>query len=584
MKCIKFCFLKTFYILLLSSLGANVFAESPNKCISLFQNYLEEEKFNLNNLNNIEHSAQKTSALRGQIKGVSQWVENFKQPVQKYTFIVPIYSEYYNGNIFRLLKSLNNQEFDTEKFEIVFIVNNSPETSQDQNNPILIENLRSIKFLRSLKTKFRIYVMDESSRGIARNMGILRQKASDFAIQKNFGIHPDQHILIHLDADTVIQSNFLSKLDNIYSNYRFGAVFVQRYHELPPNADEFMMRSFYNYKIGDTTYKVFQAHSYMRFGVATPQISSRVSAMLLAGGFPPIPQDEDFAFTSRLAEKNYYYVSPDIFITVQDRARTDGFDAKLRHQWNIGNTQNLRLQEHNEFPFIFGFNNIIEGLERNLQKNKMSPIESIFILREHFKKLLKVDMLKYGFDFPFFINSLNLLSPKKQERAAFNYIFSETFDTKFPLAGELMLSSLYNLSSIEEKKYIDSKLEPEYQKHSLEVSRRLQGLQNFKRYGKVCLSNCDQYKHDPFLRLLFDPNSELTNRVTNIFQNINHQDDALKILAEVYPDWLLPLEETQNKYDMLCYRTVAEIIIAAHNEPANFPKLNPILEELKKSP
>lgn len=270
---------------------------------------------------------------RGQRGGVSVEISPRTRPILKLSIVVPVYRELYNGNIARMLNSLGRQSLTEIPFEVVFVVNNSPDIASRSQHPIFVENMRSIEVLKKAKTKFGIKVIDRVQTGIERNMGVLRRIGVRAAIESS-GVPHDQHIVVQMDADTVYKSEFLQRVYEMFSASEVETVFFQRSYVLPESADDLMFRTFYKYSLGQIRYSLWQALSYAQVGVATPQITSLASAYLKVGGFPDLAISEDFALTQRLAENTNYIFTGNSKVYVQDRARVDGFDAYVRLNWN----------------------------------------------------------------------------------------------------------------------------------------------------------------------------------------------------------------------------------------------------------
>jgi hypothetical protein len=50
----------------------------------------------------------------------------------KICIVVPIYGEYKNGNVFRLLESFTKQSISPSQYELICLVNNTPDVAKTQ--------------------------------------------------------------------------------------------------------------------------------------------------------------------------------------------------------------------------------------------------------------------------------------------------------------------------------------------------------------------------------------------------------------------------------------------------------------------
>lgn len=57
--------------------------------------------------------------------------------------VVPIYRELENGNFYRLIASFARQTAPISSFDLLFVVNNTPEIAADKTNSIYLENQRT---------------------------------------------------------------------------------------------------------------------------------------------------------------------------------------------------------------------------------------------------------------------------------------------------------------------------------------------------------------------------------------------------------------------------------------------------------
>ncbi|MGE0764723.1 MAG: hypothetical protein AB7N80_15720 [Bdellovibrionales bacterium] len=531
----------------------------------------------------VQGSGNANPTLRGQRNGKSVTVAPQPRPVRRISLVIPTYHELDNGNVMRILQTARRQTLPHHLLELVFVVNNSPAIAGNPNHPILIENLKTLALLKNIKADFRIRVLDLATQGIETNMGILRQKGSELAIRES-GLPAEQHVVMHMDADTVFQDDFLQRLYDLYAHYPFDAVLVQRYHTLAPDIDDFTLKTFYKFKQDDTEYKLSQALSYARFGVATPQISSRASAFVVAQGFPPIRQDEDFRFTTRLSESALYYYSPDLKVTAQDRVRPDGFDARIRHLWNLffrEHSDYLTQTENKALLWDLTYYGQAVTLANKIKNHRLSAYDAVESYAKVISKILgrpanvNADALEAFAEWATYYRA----AWSDSDLVFSNPLFSETSQTT---PGQTLIVWLENLASPAERNQLRNRFWPEVDSHNKSVIARRTSIQSLLHGNTAALKkDCFENSHDIFIQVLCRPKSALHDRVRQLANHGLSLQPALQTLELEYPDWLLPMMQTPNKLNMLSYRLAAELLVAAHNQPELYPAFSKLYEELR---
>ena len=232
--------------------------------------------------------------------------------MNRVSFIVPVYRELWNGNLRRFADMMRLQAY--PRLTAVFVVNNEP------GSPALQENQESLEYLRALD--FDTLVLDLSTLGFERNMGKIRQTGVR-SLKECFPENPEQHIVVHLDADTRIAPNFTRQLAKTYNA---DAVFFRREYEL---RGEDLSGTHERFKAQRALRDLTIFLSRYQEGFATYQISSRLSTLLDCGGFKPSPKDEDTQLSRDLLKYPHYF-DPDLVVHTEDRVRTDGFTSARR--------------------------------------------------------------------------------------------------------------------------------------------------------------------------------------------------------------------------------------------------------------
>lgn len=255
--------------------------------------------------------------------------ERIRTPVELFSIAVPAYRELYNGNLERLLGQIYRQDVAPGRVQVIVMVNNSIQTALNADDPTLIENKRTVEWLRQLRARlpFRLEVIDET-RGIDRVMGTLRNRALDLAMAIT-DVDPRRHVMINLDADVTIAPDYLRRLDAYYGHFDVDAVITRRGHTLPTTVDPVHFQLMGLSEFGHINHDMQNVADFPFRGYVTPQITARASAVRELGGFGYIDFEEDFDFGKRLGALTLA-MAPDVYVAQSDRARADGFAAAKR--------------------------------------------------------------------------------------------------------------------------------------------------------------------------------------------------------------------------------------------------------------
>lgn len=164
-------------------------------------------------------------------------VHNFNNAV-----VIPAIQEY--ENILKLLASLNSNDDKCLKDTlIVFVINNTEESSIE----IKEDNYKTLRFLRALRRKnyknaesFKklsnsIGIVDASSEGKelpskTGGVGLARKIGMDLALQHFDYSHKQKKLLFCLDADCVVQSNYLNSIIKEMNSGLYQAATVNYNH------------------------------------------------------------------------------------------------------------------------------------------------------------------------------------------------------------------------------------------------------------------------------------------------------------------------------------------------------------------
>lgn len=146
--------------------------------------------------------------------------------------VVPSIAE--SQNIPALIKSLEqNDELELLNTLLIIVVNNSLSSP----NEIKEDNLKTLGYLRNLKTKINFSFIDACSAGKELDdknggVGLARKIGMDLALTKFDYSSKNKRILICTDADCVVHSNYLSEISKEFNEKNLEAAVVNFAHDI----------------------------------------------------------------------------------------------------------------------------------------------------------------------------------------------------------------------------------------------------------------------------------------------------------------------------------------------------------------
>jgi len=230
--------------------------------------------------------------------------------------VVPAICEY--ENIKRLLLSLiHNPNDSIKKSLILFVINNS----ENDNQTVVGDNALSLNLLRSIindeivdefskkiiKSGLQIGLMDASSKGkefdsLKAGVGLARKIGMDMALQIFDYSTDHKKIIACLDADCVVDKNYLKEIYKSFSQNIYSAAVVDFEHLHPENN---------TYKSGILSYEIFLRHYvcgllFARSPFAFHTVGSTVicdfESYIKVGGMNTRKAAEDFYLLQKLAK------------------------------------------------------------------------------------------------------------------------------------------------------------------------------------------------------------------------------------------------------------------------------------------
>jgi len=230
--------------------------------------------------------------------------------------VIPAIKEY--ENIISLLKSvLENDTIYFDETLSLFVINN-PENC---NHDIKEDNRKTIAFLRNLIGKksnddfakkiyekgIKIGLVDASSENKAlldkeAGVGLARKIGMDLALEVFNYKSNRKKILICLDADCIVDKNYLKEIINTFNQKNYNAACIYYEHILPENKEEkfaiICYELFLRYYVTGLKY----AGSHYAYQTIGSTIVCDAESYCKAGGMNKRKAGEDFYFLEKLAK------------------------------------------------------------------------------------------------------------------------------------------------------------------------------------------------------------------------------------------------------------------------------------------
>ncbi len=230
--------------------------------------------------------------------------------------VIPAICEF--ENIKRVLISLaQNDKSCLQKSLIIFVINNSISSQQEVKD----DNKASLKFLRALmignpsdqlsiqiiQSGIRIGLIDTASEGkefddAIAGVGLARKIGMDSALQVFDYSSPGKKLIISLDADCLVEDNYLSEISLFFKNQNAFAATVNFQHNLSEDGIN---------RLGIISYEIFLRHyvagllfaeSPYAFHTVGSTVICDHEAYIKVGGMNTKKAAEDFYFLQKLAK------------------------------------------------------------------------------------------------------------------------------------------------------------------------------------------------------------------------------------------------------------------------------------------
>ena len=238
-------------------------------------------------------------------KAYKSWqIEGDISKLFKNIIVVPAIAEF--ENISTLISSLeqNDKSLLSETL-LLFVINNSIFSSDEVKK----DNLKSIGYLNNLKSELNISFIDASTKGKEledknAGVGLARKIGMDIALTKFDYESSGKNIIICLDADCIVDENYLSEIVGEFNQNDFDAAVINYVHDISGNDDETKTIVYYEIFLRYYVLGLTYAKSKYNFHTIGSTTACTAEAYIKVGGMNKRKAAEDFYFLEKLA-KNY---------------------------------------------------------------------------------------------------------------------------------------------------------------------------------------------------------------------------------------------------------------------------------------
>lgn len=230
-------------------------------------------------------------------------IQNKPNKDLKYIVVIPCFNEF---KLVDTLKSIRNCEKTKNSIEVLIVINSSEDTKKeilDQNIRTYTEAMNWIHENEDSSLRFFILHEKDLPRKFA-GAGLARKIGMDQAIARFNQLNNENGILISIDADSKLKSNYFVELEKHFTKFPKTKV-ITSYFEHPISGDEFdieIYEAISKYELYLRYYK--QALSYTGFPYSYYTIGSCFSvnakAYVKQGGMNRKQAGEDFYFLHKI--------------------------------------------------------------------------------------------------------------------------------------------------------------------------------------------------------------------------------------------------------------------------------------------
>lgn len=521
------------------------------------------------------------------------------------SIIVPIYGEYENGNVFRLIESFTKQSAPPESYEIMCLVNNTPEAARTESNgyrenqltlaigrylngsgplPDSLNKYRRIVLEKAKERSITLHMVDFSTTGIERNIGRIRDiglKEATHRFQVNG--QGEDGLIAQLDADTVVEPRYVEKILRHFSDPKVESLFINLDYFTPEGSEDLFRTSFHHqYQIAMHEWLNTLGNSAVQVG---PQTIARVKAYRRIGGIVHQDMAEDFRLAESLSRQTGYKFATDTRVYTSDRARDEGYDAQMRLE---------RMTGEEEFRFRGDMTYLIPRLiflRRELETvAKNTP--DIFASAEQIKAFF--DKYKIPFDYAKFKETVldkSLKTQDGQERplnakvAVFMQDFFEELGIQTSAGSNEYVDDAIEVFKTQLAPEETVKLDELVRQNALRASIRLgqtrmaiaEAVDLAYQRGSVSIQD---FAQTPKTQEFIERNPWLIDKLNTMRKSHASPAETIAELKKEFPEWLESFGNSRLRRGTALLHALTIYLREARNNPQKYSTTNEFLKRI----
>ena len=311
----------------------------------------------------------------------------------KFIIVIPCYNEF---NILETLNSIWNSQRSKSSVEVIIVINSAESTKQE----ILDQNIKTFNEVRNWiamhdDSLLRFFVINEqklpnkfAGAGLARKIGM------DQAVYRFNQLNKHDGIIVSIDADSKIQSNYFIELEKHFNKYPKTNA-ITTYFEHAIDGDEFTQEIYDAIIIYELYLRYYkQALNYTGFPYSYYTIGScfavNANTYVKQGGMNRKQAGEDFYFLHKIFPLGYTYEinSTCVYPSSRPSDRVPfGTGPMVKSIIDLRN-EDFLTYNFDSFLELKSFFNVVNNLFR-ISENKLNELLSI--LPDSISEFLKIN-------------------------------------------------------------------------------------------------------------------------------------------------------------------------------------------------
>ena len=522
--------------------------------------------------------------------------------------VVPMYRELGNGNLIHLLKNFSDQGASPQQFELVVLVNNTPEVAQDRENPsreektlpsgkvisvnspqsIWQENQQTLQLLRYVagdlpkspevlaslpqwqqdviqrakRKGIRLVIHDLATEGVERNMGVIRDEGVQAALKRHES-RGASHIIAMLDADTRVNDGYIENIAAHFADPKLNSLFLSSDWRVEPGSEPSIYQTTYGFRLPSQVNELVAGLQQRYSGGGGPQTVSRGTLFREVGGVPHYPMGEDGALAMDLSEKGFLSTPHSVNVFIGDRFRPDGYDALARHDLGV----------KDRFDAPINVTLLVGALSHRVNKQKKLSVKEAKAYFDHYGVAFNPRLWKRAF-------GRDGLKAPKNRFSLFEHRVAELIrapDISRKTKADQTVNFLKNHLDGGDRKILEDRLSEtsaEHEKGRTSLRNSVMAFIDFPEKSGLTNGPKQSAMANEFLL----GNGWIETYLSERVKAGKRAEEIFSDLEADFPDWFLPFDKTPTKQFVERSRTARLMVREAVTYQNRFPSLQKILD------